>query len=85
MARTWRRWKYQTAAQCQSTGKTSFKSTKAAREFVATRDDWKGEVARVYQCCDCDWFHLTSELTHWEVLRRGSFGSRDGGRQMTCR
>jgi hypothetical protein len=50
------------------TGKTSFRSTKAAREFIAAAE-WNREYARVYRCLRCDWFHLTSQRTNWEQAR----------------
>ena len=65
MARTYRQWHYRPAARCRVTGKTSFRSTKAARAFVAVKD-WNGAVARVYRCLVCDWYHLTSQPTNWE-------------------
>lgn len=65
MARTYRNWHYRTAARCPATGKTSFRSTKAARAFIVVAD-WNREYSRVYRCLVCDWFHLTSQLTHWE-------------------
>ncbi len=69
VSRTHRGWKYRTAASCGVTGKTSFKSTVAARSFVDTRDEWRGEVSRVYRCEFCDWFHLTSRPSRWELIR----------------
>jgi hypothetical protein len=38
MSRTYRGWKRATAGGCPVTGKTSFKSTVAARAFVESRD-----------------------------------------------
>ena len=69
MSRTYRGWKRATARGCPMTGKTSFKSTVAARAFVESRDEWRGEVSRVYRCEWCDWFHLTSRPTRWELIR----------------
>ena len=69
MARTYRKWHYRTAARCPATGKISFRSTKAARAFIAVVD-WNREYARVYRCLSCDWFHLTSHATNWERQRR---------------
>jgi len=69
VSRTYRRWKYDVAASCPVTGKASFRSTTAARAFVATRDEWHGTRARVYRCEWCDWYHLTSRPTRWELAR----------------
>jgi hypothetical protein len=69
MSRTYRRSKHHTARNCPVTGKASFRSTVAARAFVDSRDEWRGEVARVYRCEHCDWYHLTSKRTHWELAR----------------
>lgn len=66
MARTYRRWKYRTADRCPVTGKTSFRSTTAARAFVSSREHWHGPRARVYACPVCSWFHVTSKVTNWE-------------------
>ena len=68
MARTYRYWHYRTATRCRGTGKTSFRSTKAARAFIAVAG-WNSEYARVYRCLVCDWFHLTSQRTNWEQER----------------
>ena len=57
------------AGGCRVTGKTSFRSAVAARTFVEACDEWRGEVARVYRCEWCDWYHLTSHPTRWEMLR----------------
>ncbi len=70
MSRTHRHWGYKPASRCAVTDKASFRSTVAARAFVATRDDWHGDVARVYCCEHCDWFHLTSRPTRWEMARQ---------------
>lgn len=72
MARTYRRWKYRTANPCPATGKTSFRSTTAARSFVETRDSWNAELARVYSCPACDWYHLTSQETNWALERQAA-------------
>ena len=69
MSRTHRRRRYRAAAGCPVTGKTSFRSTTAARAFVASRDEWYGETSRVYRCEWCDWYHLTSSPTRWELAR----------------
>ena len=69
MSRTYRRWKVRGATRCGVTGKASFKSTTAARSFVETREEWLGEVARVYRCEWCGWYHLTSKRTNWELAR----------------
>ena len=71
MARTYRRAKIRTGASCWKSGKTSFRSTGQAWRFVETREVWNGDVARVYRCEWCDWFHLTSQPTRWEVARAG--------------
>ena len=70
MSRTYRHWKFRSAQRCGVKGKASFKSTVAARSFVETRDEWNGDVARVYCCEFCDWYHLTSRRTNWELARR---------------
>ena len=69
MARTYRRWHYRTAVRCSVTGKASFRSTTSARAFVESRDNWDGDVARVYRCEWCDWYHLTCRPTRWELAR----------------
>ncbi len=69
MSRTYRRYKLKTARSCGVTGKASFRSTTAARRFVESRDEWRGEVARVYCCEYCGWYHLTSSPTNWELAR----------------
>ena len=69
VSRTYRRWHHDTAARCPATGKTSFRSTIAARQFVASRDEWNGETPRVYRCEWGDWYHLTSSPTRWELAR----------------
>jgi hypothetical protein len=69
VSRTHRGGKYRTASNCSATGKASFRSTVAARAFVESRDEWRGEVSRVYRCEWCDWYHLTSHRTRWEMLR----------------
>ena len=72
MSRTHRVWRYATAKGCPVTGKASFRSTVAARAFVEARDEWRGEVSRVYRCEWCDWLHLTSQPTRWELVRKRS-------------
>ena len=69
MSKTYRHWKFRSAQRCGVTGKASFKSTVAARAFVDTRDEWRGETSRVYRCEWCDWYHLTSKRTNWELAR----------------
>jgi hypothetical protein len=69
VSRTYRQWKFRGAARCGVTGKASFKSTVAARSVVETREEWRGETARVYRCEWCDWYHLTSKRTNWEMAR----------------
>jgi hypothetical protein len=68
VARTYERTGFRAAQPCPVTGKASFRSTQAAREFVAATD-WNREYARVYRCLICDWFHLTSQRTNWELSR----------------
>jgi hypothetical protein len=70
MARTYRKLHYRPAAGCSVTGKCSFRSTRAARAFVAAQDVWNGDYVRVYRCLHCDWFHLTSKQTRWATGRR---------------
>lgn len=72
MSRTYRGYKHKATKSCITSGKTSFRSTAAARAFIDTRDEWRGEVARVYCCQWCDWYHLTSKPTNWELARAGS-------------
>lgn len=69
MSRTYRKGPSRVARQCPQTGKKSFRSTTAARQFIETRDYWRGEIARVYHCPSCLWFHLTSKPTLWERRR----------------
>jgi hypothetical protein len=69
VSRTYRGYKHKTAKSCAVSGKASFRSTAAARAFIDTRDEWRGEVARVYRCEWCDWYHLTSRETRWAMLR----------------
>ena len=69
VSRTYRIYKHKGTRCCNVTGKTSFRSTTAAWSFVDTRDEWRGEVSRVYRCEWCDWFHLTSKRTKWELAR----------------
>ncbi len=70
MSRTHRHWGYTPARRCPTTGKASFRSTVAARAFVATRGEWNGDISRVYCCEHCAWYHLTSKPTRWERLRQ---------------
>ena len=69
MSRTYRGYRHKGARSCSVTGKASFRSTTAAWSFVESRDEWRGEIARVYQCEWCDWYHLTSKRTNWELAR----------------
>ena len=69
MSRTYRGRHQETARSCAVTGKTSFRSTAAAKEFVDSREEWRGEVSRVYRCEWCDWYHLTSRPTRWAMAR----------------
>lgn len=69
MARTHRGWKYRAAKRCPASGKTSFRSTTAARAFIRSRGAWTGDYARVNSCRFCGWHHLTSQRTNWEVQR----------------
>jgi hypothetical protein len=69
MSDAYRVWKGRMAARCSSTGKASFKSTSAARQFMDSRDHWNGNFARVYRCAHCDWIHLTSQRTHFDLRR----------------
>ena len=34
--------------------------------------EWNRAYARVYRCPICDWFHLTSQRTNWELAREAS-------------
>jgi hypothetical protein len=71
VARTYRRTRFRTAQRCAVSGKVSFRSSTAARAFVEAAD-WNREYARVYRCLICDWFHLTSQRTRWELAREAS-------------
>lgn len=78
MARSGRLTKYQPATRCGRSGKTSFRSTVAARAFLNAVDEWRGETARVYQCPFCSWFHLTSARTLWELARLQKMSAYSG-------
>ena len=71
MSRTYRGKRSKIARSCGVTGKASFGSTVAARTFVDSLDEWRGGVSRVYRCEWCDWYHLTSQPTRWELNRAG--------------
>lgn len=70
MSRTYRnRIGHRMGRRCPIGGKESFPSTTAAWAFVDKLDHWNGEVTRTYRCKHCEWFHLTSKHTHWELRR----------------
>ena len=60
MARTYRRRSHRPGERCSTTGKTSFKSTKAARDFASLKRNDAASMPVSIRCEWCDWFHLTS-------------------------